>query len=36
MKTFREIPKDQPLTNLMDTIDLPEGIKNLSKKVSVQ
>ena len=32
MKTFRKIPKDQPLTNLMDTIDLPEGIKNLTTK----
>ena len=31
MKTFKEIPKDLPSTNLMDTLDLPEGIRNLSK-----
>ena len=30
MKTFKEIP-NEPKTNLMDSLDLPEGIKNLSK-----
>ena len=31
MKTFKEIPKELPITNLMDSLDLPEGIKNLTK-----
>ena len=31
MKTFKEIPKKLPITNLMDSLDLPEGIKNLTK-----
>ena len=31
MKTFKEIPKELPITNLMDSLDLPEGIKNLNK-----
>ena len=30
MKTFKEIPKELPITNLMDSLDLPEGIKNLT------
>ena len=32
MKSFKEIPKDQPITNLLDTTDLPKGIKDLTKK----
>ena len=31
MKTFKEIPKELPITNLMDSLHLPEGIKNLTK-----
>ena len=31
MKTFEEIPKELPITNLIDSLDLPEGIKNLTK-----
>ena len=31
MKTFKEIPKELPITNLMDSLDLPKGIKNLTK-----
>ena len=31
MKTFEEIPKELPITNLMDSLDLPKGIKNLTK-----
>ena len=31
MKTFKEIPKELPITNLMDSLDLPEGIKDLTK-----
>ena len=32
MKSFKEIPKDQPITNLLDSTDLPKGIKDLTKK----
>ena len=31
MKTFKEVPKELPITTLMDSLDLPEGIKNLTK-----
>ena len=31
MKTFEELPKELPITNLIDSLDLPEGIKNLTK-----
>ena len=36
MKTFKEIPKELPITNLMDSLDLPEGIKNLTKVELIQ
>ena len=32
MKTFDKIPSTEPLTNLLDDLQLPEDLKNLSKK----
>ena len=32
MKTFDKIPSTEPITNLLDDLQLPEDLKNLSKK----